>query len=98
MGASLANALGNYLRNLRKSKGLTTRQLADMAGCDHSFVARLETGDRSPKLDLLWQLIELLDGHYGYALYLLCLDSGVPEEVAREATQSIGPGNDKKNN
>jgi len=38
--------LGVLLRSLREKKGLSSRQLGEMAGCDPSYVRRLELGDR----------------------------------------------------
>ena len=83
----MANLLGRYLRDLRHGKGLSTRQLGSRAECNFSSISRLETGQRNPRLGLLWRIIEALDGDFGQALFLLCLDSGVPEEVARDATR-----------
>ncbi len=80
----MANHLGQYLRSLRQTKGLTTRQLGDMAGCSHSFITLLEAGERFPSLDRLWRIVKALDGDYSQAVSFLSLDSGVPEEIARE--------------
>lgn len=88
----MTNHLGQYLRDLRQTKGLSLRQLSHITGCNHAFIGRLETGERFSSLDKLWQLVKALDGHFGHALYLLCLDAKVPEEVAREATRDIGQG------
>ena len=82
----MGRRLGEYLRDLRHAKGLTTRQLGSMADCNCSFVTRLETGERSPGLNLLWRIVKALGGDFGQGLYLLCLDSEVPEDVARDAT------------
>ncbi len=83
----MTNLLGEYLRGLRHAKAVTTRQLGGMAKCDCSGISRMEIGQRTPRLNLLWRIIEALDGDFGQALFLLCLDSGVPEEVARDATR-----------
>lgn len=85
----MANRLGEYLQNLRHTKGLTTRKLGNLANYNHSFISRLESGERFPSLDRLWRLIEVLEGDFGQALFLLCLDSGVPERIVRKATQWV---------
>jgi transcriptional regulator with XRE-family HTH domain len=81
-----SNHLGQYLRDLRQTKGLTTRQLGSITECNQSFITRLESGKRFTTLDRLWRIIDKLEGDFGHALYLLCLDAGVPAEVARKAT------------
>ncbi len=81
----MAKHLGQYLRDLRGAKGLTTRQVGGLVDCNYSFIARLELGERSPSLGLLWQVVKALDGDFGQALFLLCLDAGVPGDVAQDA-------------
>lgn len=82
----MASRLGEYVRTLRHTGELTTRELAHAAECSQSFIVLIEKGERFPNLKRLWEMVDALDGEYAYALYLLCVDSGVPEEVAREAT------------
>ncbi len=82
----MSDNLGQYLRHLREQQGLSTRQAADILGCSHSLIARFETGDRTPQPARLWQVVDLLAGDFGQALYLLCRDAGVPDEAVRRAT------------
>lgn len=82
----MTSHLGDYVRELRHERRLTTRQLGTAAACSASFIARLEVGKRYPNLDTLWRIIEALEGDFGKALFLLCLDAGVPEDVAHRAT------------
>lgn len=69
--------LGQYLRELRQRKALTTRQLAALAGCSAPLISRFEKGERHPGLERLSQIVEILDGDFQQALSLLCLDSDV---------------------
>lgn len=41
--------LGNYLRNLRNKKNVTTRELGDLIGYSYSYIASIETGKRKPR-------------------------------------------------
>jgi transcriptional regulator with XRE-family HTH domain len=91
----MAKRLGQYLRDLRSAKGLTTRQVSSLVDCNYSFIARLELGERSPSLGLLWQVVKVLDGDFGQALFLLCLDSDVPEDVAYGATSRCHLGDSR---
>ena len=43
--------LGKWLREQREAKGLTMRQLGDLLGKPHSFVAKTECGQR--RLDVV---------------------------------------------
>src|ERR1700686_608284 len=54
-------ALGFLLRNLREERGLTLRELAQLAEVDHAYVYRLETGAKeSPSEEVLTKLIRAL--------------------------------------
>ncbi|MGB9662428.1 MAG: helix-turn-helix transcriptional regulator [Moorellaceae bacterium] len=44
---------------LRKEKGLTQQQVADMLGITRSFYGMIETGDRNPTLDLAKRIAEI---------------------------------------
>lgn len=44
---------------LRKEKGLTQQQVADMLGVTRSFYGMIETGDRNPTLDLAKRISEI---------------------------------------
>jgi transcriptional regulator with XRE-family HTH domain len=41
---------GNLLRRARAQKGLTQRQLAELAGVPQSSIAKIESGARQPTL------------------------------------------------
>ncbi len=49
------------LREVRRSVGLTQRELAERAHLSEGYVARLEAGDTSPGLDLLSRLAAALN-------------------------------------
>lgn len=52
---------GNFLRELRKSKGLTQEQLAERLNVSGRTVSRWENGMTMPDLDLLIELADLYD-------------------------------------
>lgn len=55
------SALGTLLRNLREERGLSLRELAQLADIDHAYIYRLETGDKdSPSEEVLSKLIRAL--------------------------------------
>ena len=49
------------LRELRKQKCLTQEKLGFEAGLDRTYISVLELGQRSPTLDTLFSLCEVLD-------------------------------------
>jgi transcriptional regulator with XRE-family HTH domain len=51
---------GNNLQELRKAKGLSTRDFADAANISHSSVGRLEAGLTNPTLTTLLKLADAL--------------------------------------
>ncbi len=59
---------GEYLRNLRKNKGFTLKDLAKLTGLSHSYLSQLERGIRgsngAPSPELLRKLSEPLGVDY----------------------------------
>lgn len=52
---------GELLRQHRNHRGLSQTRLAENAGCEHSYLSRLETGGRQPSRDTLEGIIRALD-------------------------------------
>ena len=53
--------IGNYLKELRKSKGLTQEELSEKLGVSRRSVSRWETGSNLPDLDILIELSDFYD-------------------------------------
>ena len=51
----------NYLREIRKRRGLTMKQLGKLAGVTESMIGMIETGERNPSFETLLRLGEALD-------------------------------------
>jgi len=55
------SALGFLLQKLREERGLSLRELMQLAGIDHAYIYRLETGDKeSPSEEVLTKLTRAL--------------------------------------
>lgn len=52
--------IGGKIADLRKARGMTQQQLADMAGLAQQNLARVETGRYSSRLDTLAAIAEAL--------------------------------------
>ena len=52
---------GNLLRRARAQKGLTQRQLAELAGIPQSSIAKIESGARQPTLPVLTRILAAVD-------------------------------------
>ncbi len=85
-------ALGFLLRNLREERGLTLRELAQLAEVDHAYVYRLETGAKeSPSEEVLSKLIRALKapkreaGMIRYLAANTATDAGLVAYVRQEA-------------
>ena len=51
------SALGFLLQRLREQRGLSLRELAQLAGIDHAYIYRLEAGEKeSPSQEILTKL------------------------------------------
>jgi transcriptional regulator with XRE-family HTH domain len=56
---------GEYLRNLRKAKGIKIRELAEKSGLNHSAISRIERNERGvPKATTIKKLALGLDEPY----------------------------------
>jgi transcriptional regulator with XRE-family HTH domain len=53
-------SLGNYLRELRLSKGLTLQALAKAISIDTSLLSKIELGERGLNMDLVPRLADAL--------------------------------------
>ncbi|MBO1928488.1 helix-turn-helix transcriptional regulator [Thiomicrorhabdus sp. 6S2-11] len=64
--------LGAWLRSQREAKGLTMRQVAGLIGKPHSFIAKIEEGQRRlDVVEFVWYCQKLeLDAHAGLDLLL----------------------------
>lgn len=64
---------GERLKDLRKQKGLTQKQLASLIGVKNSIVSFYETGDRIPSPEIIIKLAAVL---HVSADYLLGIEKG----------------------
>ena len=62
-------ALGLEIQRLRVDVGLTQREVAGRAGIDHGFLARIETGERTPSLTSLTAIATALGGDMRVHIY-----------------------------
>jgi len=77
--------IGTFLKELRKDKGLTQEQLADIMNVSRRTVSRWETGSNLPDLDLL---IELAD-YYSVDLRQLLEGEAKAEEDLMETKETL---------
>lgn len=92
------------LKEIRKKKGLTQRQVADYIGCAPSVYSRYETGDREPSIDILIQLSRYLnvtidymvgneppsdDGLTDYEISLLSAARAADDRAREDALQML---------
>lgn len=52
---------GEKLRTLRNRQGLTLRQLANMLDVSHTFVARLERGEKTPNVAMVLKIARIFN-------------------------------------
>lgn len=53
--------IGKRIAEIRKSKGLTQRKLAELAEIGYGHLARIETGKYSTGIDLLCRIADVLE-------------------------------------
>jgi len=60
-GGGMNNKLGDVIKERRKSRGLTLKQVSSLSGVSMSHLGRSERGDRFPSGSILRKLAEPLD-------------------------------------
>jgi len=58
---TLRNSVGERIRAIRKAKGLTQQQLAELSGLDDAYVGSLERGERNFSIDTLEKIVVALN-------------------------------------
>ncbi|AWG77804.1 helix-turn-helix transcriptional regulator [Vibrio parahaemolyticus] len=61
MNTKLAEAVGQRIVQMRKSKGLPQEKLALLAEIDRSYMSRIERGKINITLEKLYQIADTLD-------------------------------------
>lgn len=59
---------GKVLKQIREEKGMTQEKLAELAEVDRTYIYRLETGKRSPSLNIIFRLADALKVQPGYLI------------------------------
>ncbi|KOY14296.1 helix-turn-helix domain-containing protein [Paenibacillus xylanivorans] len=54
---TLRNSVGERIRAIRKAKGLTQQQLAELSGLDDAYIGSVERGERNFSIDTLEKII-----------------------------------------
>lgn len=58
---SIKKSLGQRIKEIRKSRGLTQPALAELVSVDSKYISRIETGSSYPSLDTLESIAKSLD-------------------------------------
>jgi len=51
----------NWLKNIRKSKGLKQYEVAEMCGFSYQLYSHIETGRRTPRVEVAKKIAKALD-------------------------------------
>ena len=62
--------LGERIKNIRKSKGLTQLELAELVDRSKNHISKIETGSANPPLSLLIEIANALNVELSYLLDL----------------------------
>ena len=55
------NRFGEKLRTLRKRRGLSQTEMAEILGVQQSYVGKLERGERAPNVTMIRKVAELFN-------------------------------------
>lgn len=77
--------IGGFLKELRKEKGVTQEQLAEIFGVSGRTVSRWETGSNMPDLDLIIQIAD----YYGVEIRELLDGERKSESMDKEMEETV---------
>lgn len=80
----LRNTVGDRIRAIRKAKGLTQQQLAELANLDDAYIGAVERGERNFSIDTLEKIVTTLQIQPG-ELFLDFHDLNETEAAQRKA-------------
>lgn len=87
-------ALGDYLKELREERKMTTYEVAKISGVNQSYISQMERGQKHPSPDILRKLAPALMTTYGELLHAAgVVESGdkiiIPGDATRMAIKTI---------
>lgn len=77
----IENIFGERIKQLRKNKGYTQQQLADLLGVSASAIGMYEQGRREPDNATLSKLCTALDTTTDYLIGLSSVDNDISQDV-----------------
>jgi transcriptional regulator with XRE-family HTH domain len=66
---------GEKLRTLREQRGLTLRELAPMLEVQHSYIGKMERGERTPNTGMVLKIADVFE---------VCIDRLMRDELELE--------------
>jgi len=93
--ATAAKRLGNRIAGLRRSKGLTQKELGCKCGLDRNFIRGIEKGEEDPSLEDLAKISEALGAEL-FDLVRVKHGEKDPSNIKREILEAIDQIQDKE--
>lgn len=82
----MTNDIGKFIQEIRKEKGLTQKELAELIGVSDKTISKWETGNSSPDTSMLMSLSEALEITVNE---LLSAEKISPENYSMKAEETI---------
>lgn len=86
--AAQAADLGARLREVRRDRGLSTRELARRVGCSASLISQIERGASAPSAGVLYRLASELDASLDYLFGVRSRPAGAAKAGTESAAGS----------
>ena len=80
------NNVGGFIQQLRKDKGMTQKELAEIIGMSDKTISKWESGNSLPDTSVLVSLCEVLDISVNE---LLSCEKIPPEDYSKKAEENI---------
>lgn len=60
---TIKDAFGKRLKQIRKERGISQSELADLVDCETNTISNIETGTHGPRFKLFEDIVDVLDTH-----------------------------------
>jgi len=84
MGWCMPKTLGERIREIRESRGLNRKELAERAHVDRTYVGKIERGER---VNVAPEILDAIATALDYPLFDLLADIGLGQQLTKQETE-----------
>lgn len=84
------DTFGEVIKQARKAKGISLREMASKVGISHPYLSQLENGkNNNPSIDIILNLSRELDVSFAYLVHLSGIDIGLKNKLPQNIISKL---------